>query len=160
VGCRGADLGAAARRRLLEHPFLALPPPKSTGPEDFSPRGSTRVARAQLEPLARCRAGDAVRVHRRHDRAPRWPRAAARLVVCGGGVHNRQLLARLAAHLPQTRIESSAAHGVDPDQVEAAAFAWLAARTLAGLPGNIPSVTGARPGGARRDLARGRRARP
>jgi anhydro-N-acetylmuramic acid kinase len=66
-----------------------------------------------------------------------------RLIVCGGGVHNRQLLARLAAQLPHTRVESSAAHGVDPEQVEAAAFAWLAARTVAGLPGNVPTVTGA-----------------
>ena len=53
-------------------------------------------------------------------------------------------MTRLAARLPETRIESSSAHGVDPEQVEAAAFAWLAARTLAGLPGNLPSVTGAR----------------
>jgi anhydro-N-acetylmuramic acid kinase len=67
----------------------------------------------------------------------------ARLVVCGGGAHNRELLARLGARLPGTVIESSALHGVDPDQVEAAAFAWLAARTLAGLPGNLPEVTGA-----------------
>jgi anhydro-N-acetylmuramic acid kinase len=65
-------------------------------------------------------------------------------VACGGGVHNRHLLDRLAALLPDTTVESSAAHGVDPDHVEAAAFAWLAARTLAGLPGNLPAVTGAR----------------
>jgi anhydro-N-acetylmuramic acid kinase len=66
-----------------------------------------------------------------------------RLVVCGGGSHNRHLLSRLGARLPGTLLESSAAHGVDPDQVEAGAFAWLAARTVAGLTGNLPTVTGA-----------------
>ena len=40
-------------------------------------------------------------------------------------------------------LEDSAAHGLDPDAVEAMAFAWLAERTLAGLPGNLPAVTGA-----------------
>jgi anhydro-N-acetylmuramic acid kinase len=42
------------------------------------------------------------------------------------------------------RVDTTAAHGLDPDFVEAAAFAWLAARTLAGEPGNVPTVTGAR----------------
>ena len=42
------------------------------------------------------------------------------------------------------RVESTAAHGLDPDSVEAMAFAWLARETLAGRPGNLPAVTGAR----------------
>jgi anhydro-N-acetylmuramic acid kinase len=41
-------------------------------------------------------------------------------------------------------IESTADYGLNPDYVEAAAFAWLARETLAGRPGNLPSVTGAR----------------
>ena len=36
------------------------------------------------------------------------------------------------------------AHGLDPDYVEAMGFAWLARETLAGRPGNLPGVTGAR----------------
>jgi anhydro-N-acetylmuramic acid kinase len=128
---------------LLAHPFLALCPPKSTGPEEFSPAWLDGVV-AQFEPLppvavqATLCEFTAATVADGLAAAP--PR---RLIVCGGGVHNRQLLARLAARLPDTRVESSAAHGVDPEQVEAAAFAWLAARTVAGLPGNVPSVTGA-----------------
>ena len=39
--------------------------------------------------------------------------------------------------------EGEGARGLDPDWVEASAFAWLASRTLQGLPGNLPSVTGA-----------------
>jgi anhydro-N-acetylmuramic acid kinase len=128
---------------LLAHPFLALAPPKSTGPEDFSPAWLDElIARAgQPSPEAvqatLCEFTAATVAAALAGAPPR------RLIACGGGVHNRHLLARLAARLPHTRIESSAAHGLDPDQVEAAAFAWLAARTLAGLPGNLPSVTGA-----------------
>ena len=66
-----------------------------------------------------------------------------RLLACGGGVHNAVLMVRLAAHLPQAVVESTAAHGLDPDYVEAMGFAWLARETLAGRPGNLPAVTGA-----------------
>lgn len=136
-------VSAALLGALLAHPFLAVPPPKSTGPEDFTlPWLDELVARAgQPAPVdvqaTLCEFTAATVADALAGALP------ARLVVCGGGVHNRQLLARLAARLPQTRVESSAAHGVDPDYVEAAAFAWLAARTLAGLPGNLPTVTGA-----------------
>jgi anhydro-N-acetylmuramic acid kinase len=54
------------------------------------------------------------------------------------------LLRRIAARLPGMQVESTAAHGVDPDFVEAMGFAWLARETLAGRPGNLPEVTGAR----------------
>ena len=64
-------------------------------------------------------------------------------LVCGGGVHNHDLIRRLRASLPGTNIASTAIAGLDPDWVEAAAFGWLAARTLDGLPGNLPAVTGA-----------------
>ena len=67
-----------------------------------------------------------------------------RVLACGGGVRNPRLLARIAARLPGVVVESTAAHGVDPDRVEAMGFAWLARQTLLGLPGNLPSVTGAR----------------
>jgi anhydro-N-acetylmuramic acid kinase len=64
--------------------------------------------------------------------------------VCGGGVHNRALMARLRALLAPLPVDSSAQHGVDPLLVEAAAFAWLARQALEGKPSNLPSVTGAR----------------
>ena len=68
----------------------------------------------------------------------------ARVLVCGGGVHNAALMARLAARMPGAFVESTSVHGLDPDYVEAMGFAWLARETLAGRPGNLPSVTGAR----------------
>lgn len=66
------------------------------------------------------------------------------LLVCGGGAHNTALMRRLAHYLPQMRVTSTADVGWPVDQVEAAAFAWLAHRCLHGLPGNEPLVTGAR----------------
>jgi len=59
-------------------------------------------------------------------------------------VHNATLLARLGEVLPAIVVQSTAALGVDPDLVEAMAFAWLARETLVGRPGNLPEVTGAR----------------
>jgi anhydro-N-acetylmuramic acid kinase len=70
--------------------------------------------------------------------------ACGRVLVCGGGVHNPVLMANLAAALPEALVESTGAHGLDPDFVEAMAFAWLARETLANRPGNLPAVTGAR----------------
>lgn len=66
------------------------------------------------------------------------------LLVCGGGAHNLALMTRLAALLPDTTVTSTASHGVDPDWVEAMAFAWLAHCCLEGIAANRPSVTGAR----------------
>ena len=59
-------------------------------------------------------------------------------------MHNPLLMARLAQRLPGVAVVSTAAIGLDPDFIEAAGFAWLARETLAGRPGNLPSVTGAR----------------
>lgn len=63
--------------------------------------------------------------------------------VCGGGVHNSELMRRLQQRLKGTAIASTRAAGLDPDWVEAVAFAWLAMRTINGQTGNLPSVTGA-----------------
>ena len=70
--------------------------------------------------------------------------AATDVLVCGGGVHNSRLMSRLAEWLAPRRVASTATHGIDPDYLEAMAFAWLARQRLLGLPGNLPAVTGAR----------------
>ncbi|PWB31271.1 anhydro-N-acetylmuramic acid kinase [Pseudomonas sp. SDI] len=66
------------------------------------------------------------------------------LLVCGGGAHNTALMSRLTQLLPNARVSSTAVSGVDPDWVEAMAFAWLAHCCLEGIAGNRPSVTGAK----------------
>ena len=130
--------------RLLDEPWFALPPPKSTGREQFhldwvqaKLDGGEAPAdvQATLLELSAATVADALRVQQ--------PRTA-RVLACGGGVRNPRLLQRIAARLPGTAIEDTAAHGLDPDFVEAMAFAWLARETLAGRPGNLPAVTGAR----------------
>lgn len=135
---------AGLLQRLLDEPWFALPPPKSTGREVFhldwvQPRlrGGEAAAdvQATLLELTAISIADALRAHQPDTR---------RVLVCGGGVHNPLLLQRIACHLPGMDVESTAAHGVDPDFVEAMGFAWLARQTLAARPGNLPSVTGAR----------------
>jgi len=70
--------------------------------------------------------------------------AIHRLILSGGGVHNHLLVARLGELLPNLRLHRSDEFGLDVDAKEAIAFALLADRTMHGLPGNLPSVTGAR----------------
>ena len=130
--------------RLLAEPWFALPPPKSSGREHFhldwvatQLRGgeAARDVQATLLELTAASVANALQAQQPGTR---------RLLVCGGGVHNPVLLRRIAARLPGMQVESTTAHGVDPDFVEAMGFAWLARETLAGRPGNLPEVTGAR----------------
>ena len=68
---------------------------------------------------------------------------ARTLLVCGGGALNAYLMAQLQQRLPQLQVVSTAARGLPPLQVEAAAFAWLARQCWLGQAGNLPAVTGA-----------------
>jgi anhydro-N-acetylmuramic acid kinase len=78
------------------------------------------------------------------DAVARHCRGARRVVVCGGGAKNGALMRRLAVLVSPAALEASDRHGIDPQLVEATAFAWLAKCALEGKPGNLPSVTGAR----------------
>jgi anhydro-N-acetylmuramic acid kinase len=66
-----------------------------------------------------------------------------RLIVCGGGALNGQLMRRLQAHSPSIQVGSSQHQGLPPLQVEAAAFAWLARKTVMRETASLPKVTGA-----------------
>ena len=65
-------------------------------------------------------------------------------LICGGGIHNKFLFEKLEDKLQPLSLLSTASKGIDPDMVEAVAFAWLARQTINSKPGNLPSVTGAR----------------
>ncbi len=128
----------------LAEPWFALPAPKSTGREQFhlpwaeAALGNGQRAAADVQAtLLELTAATVTEALLRHQ-----PRTR-RLLVCGGGVRNGQLMRRLAARLPGVAVDSSAMHGLDPDFMEAMGFAWLAKCTLEGLAGNLPSVTGA-----------------
>ncbi len=129
--------------RLLDEPWFAQPPPKSTGRDRFhldwvesrlSGGEAPADVQATLLALTARTVADALRATQPD---------AARVIACGGGVHNPALMAALAAELPGMVVESTSAHGLDPDAIEAMAFAWLARETLAGRPGNLAAVTGA-----------------
>ena len=134
-------------QRMLAEPFLGRQPPKSTGRELFNAewldRALARVDRlvppadvqATLAEFTARAATDALRTH-----AP----ATSRLLVCGGGAFNTHLMQRLAALMPGAAVQSTAACGVPPEQVEALAFAWLARAFVQRQPGNLAAVTGAR----------------
>ncbi|GGY83255.1 anhydro-N-acetylmuramic acid kinase [Marinobacter zhanjiangensis] len=131
--------------RLLAEPYFSLPAPKSTGKELFNldwldARLSREaeyapgdVQRTLLELTARSIAG-ALPTER-----------PLRLYVCGGGALNSTLMLRLRELLePQhVHVATTGELGIDPQWVEAAAFAWLARQTMEGLAGNVPGVTGA-----------------
>nr|WP_277602591.1 anhydro-N-acetylmuramic acid kinase [Parahaliea mediterranea] len=131
---------------LLDHEYLARSGPRSTGKEAFNlewldrcigdlgqtpdPQGvQATLAEFTAESIARGIHGSASRVEE--------------VYVCGGGARNTDLMRRLYRKLQPATLDITTALGLDPEWVEAAAFAWLAWRTMAGLAGNIPAVTGA-----------------
>jgi anhydro-N-acetylmuramic acid kinase len=131
---------------LLDEPYFALPPPKSTGRDllhaDWLDR---RLARAQWRGLAEDvqatlvaltarTLADAIRTHAGD---------SEELLVCGGGARNAALMSVLADELHGVAVMPTDAVGVASDHVEALAFAWLAREAVAGRPGNLPAVTGA-----------------
>ncbi len=130
---------------MLEDPYFYKPAPKSTGPEHFH-LGWLRQLLAR-HPVAQLEDVQATLTALTVESIARAIEAEApdcrRLIACGGGIHNEDLMQRLEARLPRMTIETSAVHGIDPDHVEAAAFAWLARQTLENRPGNLPGVTGA-----------------
>ena len=129
---------------LLADPYFAAPPPKSTGPEHFN-RAWLMAAIGERKPTAADVAATLSELSARSIAAAvqRHAPATRKLYVCGGGAHNGHLMERLSACLPRAEVTSTEALGIHPDWVEAAGFAWLAHQTLEGLPGNLPSVTGA-----------------
>lgn len=134
--------------RLLAEPYLHRTPPKSTGRDLFNPDWlnhllaadfSRGVAPADVQ-ASLCEFTAAVCANDLLRHAP----ASTLLIVCGGGARNMSLMRRLQSRLPAVRVEPSDAHGLPALQVEAAAFAWLARKTLKRETGSLQSVTGAR----------------
>lgn len=130
---------------LLQDPYFHLPAPKSTGPEYFNsawlqtylhshPASATNVQTTLLGLTATTIADNIMRLS---------GGKSTEVFVCGGGAHNSALMRALESALPGCSVKTTAALGIDPQQVEAIAFAWLARQTLAGKPGNPGLVTGA-----------------
>ncbi len=157
-GRRSYDPGGswASRGKLLEDvlskalsfPFFRLRPPKTAGREQF---GDAFLQKYFLSRPATfhdllCTANeltartvvDAIR------RRVRSKGSIGRIVVSGGGARNRYLIDRIASLSPETPLKLSDEFGFPSQEKEAIAFAILADRTMHGLSGNLPRVTGAR----------------
>jgi len=148
---RAGNVDAALLARLLEEPFFAAPPPKSTGRDLFNAAWlDRRLAEQARRAGAATAAADvqatlaALTARTIADAITGRCAKATEILVCGGGANNGGLMAGLTAALAPRSVTSTAAHGVAVEHVEALAFAWLARETLAGRPGNLPGVTGAR----------------
>lgn len=129
------DLGIV--RDFLQHPFFLRIPPKSLD-RDF-PGLAARVAHlGDADALATLGECVAAAVGAGFDHLPSAP---AQVLVCGGGRHNGDLMARLAAHLPCPVVPIETAD-LDGDMLEAQAFAYLAMRVARGLPTSGPTTTG------------------
>jgi len=134
----------ALLQRCLAEPFLHRAPPKSTGRDLFT----ADWLAARLQDLPAMDPADVMATlaeFTAHAAAQALKTAAPdvqQLLVCGGGARNAHLLQRLQA-LAGVPVASCAEAGVQPDQVEALAFAWLARQFMQRRPGNLPAVTGA-----------------
>lgn len=131
-------------QQMLNDPYFAQTPPKSTGREYFNygwlerqlvafPGLAPEDVQATLVELSAVTISEQVLLGG----------GCERLLVCGGGSRNPLLMNRLAGLLPGIEVSTTDEAGISGDDMEALAFAWLAARTMSGLPGNLPSVTGA-----------------
>ncbi len=131
-------------QQMLSDPYFSALAPKSTGREYFNygwlerhlaafPGLAGEDVQATLVELSAVTVSEQVLLGGGCDR----------LLVCGGGARNPLLMARLAGLLPGTEVATTDDVGISGDDMEALAFAWLAARTISGLPGNLASVTGA-----------------
>jgi anhydro-N-acetylmuramic acid kinase len=147
---RDGDWAASGRvqndllARLMADDYFAKAPPKSTGREYFNLAWLEQQFVGQLAPEAIQATLAELTAASIAQGIKSLPEKIDEIYICGGGHHNRHLLARLRALFSGMPVASTETIGLDPDWVEAAAFAWLAHQTLAGHAGNLPSVTGAR----------------
>jgi len=130
---------------LKSDPYFTHPIPKTTGPEYFSrswlaehlkkQNASPQNIQTTLTALTAESIADAI--------TQQVPDCSC-VIVCGGGVHNKVMMEQLEQKLGSIPLGTSQAYGIDPEQVESVAFAWLARQTLNGDYGNLATVTGAR----------------
>lgn len=133
-------------QQMLDEPFFAKLPPKSTGRDLFNTQWlaqhlasfsnlAPHDVQATLTELTALACVDNVR--------SAMPGCGS-LIVCGGGALNTHLMQRLQTALPTVSVTPSDAWGLPALQVEATAFAWLARQAVLRKTGSIQSVTGAK----------------
>ncbi|MEW5729629.1 MAG: anhydro-N-acetylmuramic acid kinase [Pseudomonadota bacterium] len=132
-----ADMHAVAG--FTQHEYFDRRPPKSLDRDDFRAHAARLVAgKAAADGAATLTAFTARSVALA---LPHLPEPPARWLVCGGGRHNPEVMAALAAELG-VPVDPVEVVGWDGDALEAQAFAYLAVRSLRGLPLTFPGTTG------------------
>ena len=137
----------AVLERLLDEPFFAQAPPKSTGRDLFHPQWlAARLGEAAHNAAPQDVQASLTALTARvcADHLRRYLPSAQELLVCGGGALNAELMRRLRSELPGLPVLASDARGLPAMQVEACAFAWLAWCWFERRPASRPEVTGAR----------------
>lgn len=129
---------------LLGDSYFSRRPPKTAGREQYGAAFVERLTATGLAPEDLVATATAFTAAAIAQAILRFAPRTREVIAAGGGVHNRQLMAQLAAFLPDARVTTTAEFGVDPDAKEAIAFAILAHRTWRRRTGNLPSATGAR----------------
>jgi anhydro-N-acetylmuramic acid kinase len=148
----GGKINETLLQQLLLDKYLTLSPPKSTGPEYFHMQWLyEQLALSGIKNPIDAQTAQNIQTTLTEFTAitiaqaiERFASSAKTILVCGGGIRNRHLIARLKEHCKPWNIHSTADFGLDPEWVEAAAFAWLARQTMKGFTANLPSVTGAK----------------
>ena len=147
---RDEDGGAAARGRIdeaavvrvLAHSFFAMKPPKSLDRNAFREWVADRTGLAEKSvddgaaTLAAITAATVATI------VPQLPAPPKSWIVCGGGARNPTLVRMLVERLSPAQVETADAVGWDADAIEAQAFAYMAVRSLRGLPITFPTTTG------------------
>lgn len=140
----GGNIIPKLLKHLLTHAFFRQPPPKSCGREQFSLRWlnsflsgkeASRDVQATLLALTVQSIAQAV---------SEYCPGAEKIYLCGGGARNKALVEKLREALPGIKTDITDAIGINPQTLEAYAFAWLAWQAMQGKPGNLPQTTDAK----------------
>lgn len=131
---------------LLNDPFFSISAPKSTGRELFNPQWLKQVSDKYIADIS------AVDIQATLveftaktlcNDIKKYANSSSHIYICGGGAHNTYLLNRIKQGLNTKQVSTTENLGLNPNWVEACAFAWLAYRTMNKQSGNLPAVTGA-----------------
>lgn len=142
---RTGRVNDALLQQMLGDPYLAAPPPKSTGRDLFNDEWlQQQLSKITLPPQDVACTLTKLTANSIADALNKFCPPLDEIYLCGGGARNSLLVSELRHNLPNTLIEPTDALGVGVDWVEAAAFAWLAHQTISHRPGNLPAVTGAK----------------
>jgi len=135
---------------MMRHSYIRIPPPKSTGREMFGAQYAGRIlSRAEKAGCTREEVISTVTEFTARSIARNYilhiePECRInRIIMSGGGVHNRELVRRLENSLPGIPVETTDAHGIPSGIKEAVAFAVFASETVSGNAITLPRVTGA-----------------